>query len=79
MESFKLIEFFITAARSIMWSYCQDLCISVCVCVLTILENENVPENEEDLKNLDALKIRNDHESKNDPRIEKMSKKRKTN
>ena len=57
------IEFFITAARSIMWSYCQDLCISVCVCVLTILENENAPENKEDLKNLDALKIQNYHKN----------------
>ena len=53
MESFKLIEFFTTAARSIAVAMISG---SVGVCVLIILDNRYDPENEEDLTNLDALK-----------------------
>ena len=53
MKSFKLIEFFTTAARSIAVAIISG---SACVCVLTISENRNDPENEEDLTNLDGLK-----------------------
>ena len=50
----------------------------VCVCVWTILENKNDPQNEEDLKNLDGLKSENDHKNENDLKIGKMPQKRKT-